>query len=100
MTGCTWRSAPGWWRSACCSGEGSRIGSTRAQKPETTKSLKRRSKGLMMGKGQGTPIEALSEDQVPELRNVPVYAGGEEIGHVGDIYYDEGTGHVACVGVK
>jgi uncharacterized protein (TIGR02271 family) len=53
-----------------------------------------------MGNGQGRPIETLGEDQVPELRNVPVYAGGEEIGHVGDIYYDEGTGQVACVGVK
>jgi len=53
-----------------------------------------------MGNGQGMPIETLTEDQVPELRNVPVYASGEEIGHVGDIYYDDSTGQVACVGVK
>jgi uncharacterized protein (TIGR02271 family) len=54
----------------------------------------------MMGNAQGRPIETLTEDQVPELRNIPVYSGGEEIGHVGDIYYDDSTGNVACVGVK
>lgn len=48
----------------------------------------------------GTPIEQLREDQIPELRNIPVYANGEEIGHVGDIYYDDASGGVACVGVK
>jgi len=53
-----------------------------------------------MANANGTPIESLTEDQVPQLRNLPVYAGGDEIGHVGDIYYDDATGSVACVGVK
>jgi uncharacterized protein (TIGR02271 family) len=48
----------------------------------------------------GTPIEALSEEQVPELRNIPVYSNGEEIGHVGDVYYDDDRGTVECVGIK
>jgi uncharacterized protein (TIGR02271 family) len=48
----------------------------------------------------GTPIETLTEQEIPQLRNIPVYAGDEEIGHVGDIYYDETTEQVQCVGVK
>ena len=53
-----------------------------------------------MTQPNGTPIEALSEEQVPELRNIPVYSNGEEIGHVGDIYYDDDRGTVECVGIK
>jgi len=34
----------------------------------------------------GQPIGTLTKDEIPQLRNLPVYAGGEEIGHVGDIY--------------
>jgi uncharacterized protein (TIGR02271 family) len=52
-----------------------------------------------MAQTEGRPIETLSEEQIPELRNVPVYANGDEIGHVGDIYYDEDAGTVQCVGV-
>ena len=53
-----------------------------------------------MTQTQGTPIEALGEEDISQLRNIPVYADGEEIGHVGDIYYDEDTRQVQCVGVK
>ena len=46
------------------------------------------------------PIETLTIDDIPTLRNIPVYAGdGEEIGHVGDVYYDEAAGRVECVGI-
>jgi len=48
----------------------------------------------------GRPIESLTEDEIPELRNIPVYAGDDEIGHVGDIYYDDESRRVECVGVK
>ena len=47
----------------------------------------------------GQPIGALTKDDIPQLRNLPVYANGEEIGHVGDIYYDEDTERVECVGI-
>lgn len=47
-----------------------------------------------------TSIEQLSRDDVPQLRNIPVFtADGEEIGHVGDVYYDEASDQVQCVGV-
>ena len=49
---------------------------------------------------EGRPIETLTEDEIPQLRNIPVYADGDEIGHVGDIYYDEDGGRVQCVAVK
>ena len=42
----------------------------------------------------------LTKDDIPKLRNIPVVASdGEEIGHVGDAYYDEGSGRLECVGV-
>jgi PRC-barrel domain len=46
--------------------------------------------------GSGT----LTREDVPRIRNVPVLTrDGEEIGHVGDVYYEELSGRVACVGV-
>ena len=45
-------------------------------------------------------IESFTERRTSQLRNVPVYANGEEIGHVGDIYYDDESQHVECVGIK
>jgi uncharacterized protein (TIGR02271 family) len=42
----------------------------------------------------------MTEEQVPQLRNLPVYSGGEEIGHVGDVYYNDSTQTVECVGIK
>lgn len=45
-------------------------------------------------------VESLTDDQIPELRNIPVWAGGEQIGHVGDIYVDESDGRIQCVGVE
>jgi uncharacterized protein (TIGR02271 family) len=53
-----------------------------------------------MGQPTGRPIDSFTEEQVPELRNIPVFANGEEIGHVGDIYYNDGDGRVECVGIK
>ena len=47
----------------------------------------------------GKPIGTLTKDDIPQLRNLPVYTNGEEIGHVGDIYYDEDTERVECVGI-
>jgi len=47
----------------------------------------------------GQPIGTLTKDDIPQLRNLPVYANGEEIGHVGDIYYNEDSEQVECVGV-
>ena len=42
----------------------------------------------------------LTKDDIPRLRNIPVLtADGEEVGHVGDVYYDEASGRVECVGV-
>ena len=42
----------------------------------------------------------LTKRDIPRLRNIPVRtADDEEIGHVGDVYYDEATGRVECVGV-
>ena len=47
-----------------------------------------------------TSIEQLSKADIPKLRHIPVItADGEEIGHVGDVYYDESTERVECVGV-
>ena len=46
--------------------------------------------------GSGT----LTREDVPRIRNVPVLTSdGEEIGHVGDVYYEEVSGRVECVGV-
>src|SRR5919199_1291702 len=53
-----------------------------------------------MNASGGTPIAELDESRIPQLRNVPVYAGGEEIGHVGDVAYDEDTRRVECIGIK
>ena len=45
-------------------------------------------------------VTQLTKDDIAKLRNIPVLSGdGEEIGHVGDVYYDEDTGRVRCVGV-
>ena len=52
-----------------------------------------------MSEATGQPIGSLTKDDIPQLRNLPVYANGEEIGHVGDIYYDEDTETVQCVGI-
>ena len=42
----------------------------------------------------------LTRADVPKLRNIPVVAAdGEELGHVGDAYYDEATDRLECVGV-
>ncbi len=49
-----------------------------------------------------SPIDTsqLTRADIPTLRNIPVVtADGEEIGHVGDAYYDEATGRLQCVGV-
>ena len=53
-----------------------------------------------MSQTAGRPIASMTEDEIPQLRNLPVYAQGEEIGHVGDIYYDEERRTVECVGVS
>jgi hypothetical protein len=46
--------------------------------------------------GSGT----LTREDVPRIRDVPVLTSdGEEIGHVGEIYYEEVSGRVECVGV-
>ena len=37
---------------------------------------------------------------IPKVRNIPVVTSdGEEIGHVGDAYYDETTERLQCVGI-
>jgi uncharacterized protein (TIGR02271 family) len=42
----------------------------------------------------------LTRADVPKLRNIPVVTSdGEEIGHVGDAYYDEDSDRLQCVGV-
>lgn len=42
----------------------------------------------------------LTKEQIPQLRNIPVYtADGEKIGHVGDAYYDDDSGRLECVAV-
>jgi uncharacterized protein (TIGR02271 family) len=42
----------------------------------------------------------LTREQLPQIRNIPVYgADGEQLGHVGDAYYDEATERLACVGI-
>ncbi len=42
----------------------------------------------------------LTREDIPKLRNIPVVtADGEEIGHVGDAYYDETSERLQCVGV-
>ena len=42
----------------------------------------------------------LGKDDIPKLRNIPVVTSdGEEIGHVGDAYYDEASERLECVGV-
>jgi uncharacterized protein (TIGR02271 family) len=42
----------------------------------------------------------LNKEDVPKLRNIPVVTSdGEEIGHVGDAYYDDTSGQLQCVGV-
>ena len=46
---------------------------------------------------QGT----LTVDDLPKLRNVPVVGpDGDEIGHVGDAYYDEETGQLEYIGIE
>ena len=46
-------------------------------------------------------VSQYTQDQIPELRNIPVYSSdGEELGHVGDAYYDEGTGRLEAVAIK
>ena len=43
---------------------------------------------------------SLMRTDFPKLRNIPVVTSdGEEIGHVGDAYYDEDTERLQCVGV-
>ena len=43
----------------------------------------------------------LTVDDLPKLRNVPVIGSdGEEIGHVGDAYYDEQTGQLEYIGIE
>lgn len=51
--------------------------------------------------GTGTVVAAaLTRDDVPELRNLPVITlDGVELGHVGDVWYDEATGAIHTVGV-
>jgi uncharacterized protein (TIGR02271 family) len=47
-----------------------------------------------------TDVSQLTKADIPKLRNIPVItADGEEIGHVGDAYYDESTERLECVGV-
>jgi uncharacterized protein (TIGR02271 family) len=47
-----------------------------------------------------TSIAELRKEDVPQLRNIPVFAAdGEQIGHVGDVYYDETSEQITCVGV-
>ena len=47
-----------------------------------------------------TDVSQLTKDDIPTLRNIPVYTGdGEQIGHVGDVYYDEESERVQSVGV-
>ena len=42
----------------------------------------------------------LTVDDIPELRNIPVVAfDGEELGRVGDVFYDEHTRLISSVGV-
>lgn len=43
---------------------------------------------------------SLMRADIPKLRNIPVVTSdGEEIGHVGDAYYDEESDRLQCVGV-
>lgn len=47
-----------------------------------------------------TGTSELSKADIPKLRNIPVVtADGEEIGHVGDAYYDENTERLQCIGI-
>jgi uncharacterized protein (TIGR02271 family) len=47
-----------------------------------------------------TSIAELRKEDVPQLRNIPVFAAdGEQIGHVGDVYFDETSEQIECVGV-
>lgn len=47
-----------------------------------------------------TSLTELTKAEIPQLRHIPVFtADGEEIGHVGDVYYDETTDRVQCVGI-
>ena len=47
-----------------------------------------------------TSISQLTRTDVPKLRHIPVFtADGEQVGHVGDVYYDEASDRVQCVGV-
>ena len=48
-----------------------------------------------------TNAATLTADDLPKLRNIPVIsAEGEEIGHVGDAYYDENTGALQFIGIE
>ena len=45
-------------------------------------------------------ISDIGREDIPKLRNIPVVTSdGEEIGHVGDAYYDETSERLQCVGV-
>ena len=47
-----------------------------------------------------TDVSQLTKGDIPTLRNIPVYtADGEQIGHVGDVYYDEDSERVESVGI-
>lgn len=42
----------------------------------------------------------LTVDDIPTLRRIPAFtADGQKLGHVGDVYYDEETNQVRCVGL-
>lgn len=45
-------------------------------------------------------VSEYTKDRIPELRNLPVYdTDGDELGKVGDAYYDEDTGRLEAVAV-
>ena len=45
-------------------------------------------------------VSEYTKDRIPELRNLPVYdTDGEELGKVGDAYYDEDSGRLEAVAV-
>ncbi len=47
-----------------------------------------------------TQTNELGKHDIPKLRNIPVVTSdGEELGHVGDAYYDETSDRLECVGV-
>lgn len=49
---------------------------------------------------RNTDTSELTKADIPKLRNIPVVtADGEEVGHVGDAYYDENSERLQCVGI-